>query len=336
MGLGDPLRATATPHAALHQAAEWFALLRSGEASEQQRAAWRTWLDARREHHEAWRQVEHISGRFEPLQTGPQAGPDRAAAVAALQSVRSQRSSRRHMLSSFAAIAGSGLLGWAAWREFEGERLFAAWGADHHTATGEIRETRLADGSRTTLNTASALDVDFRPDLRRVVLRAGEVLIQTATDAARPFVLDTAAGRLRADDTRFSVRERGDRACVSVYEGRVEVRSADTGFSRVIGAGQQVRFSPHKIGSPAAADPAREAWSRGVLLAQDIPLKALVAELARYRHGHLGVAPEIADLRVLGGFPLRDPDKALAMLAAALPIRVQRTLPWWVTLEARR
>ncbi len=58
-----------------------------------------------------------------------------------------------------------------------------------------------------------------------------------------------------------------------------------------------------------------------------------MAELARYRHGHLAVDPAVAGLPVMGTYPLDDTDRALAMLEAALPVRVRRRLPWWVTLE---
>jgi len=64
-------------------------------------------------------------------------------------------------------------------------------------------------------------------------------------------------------------------------------------------------------------------------------LGEVVKELRRYRNGYLGIAPEVAHLRVFGSFPLRDTDNTLSMLASALPIRIQRTLPWWVSIEAR-
>jgi len=94
-----------------------------------------------------------------------------------------------------------------------------------------------------------------------------------------------------------------------------------------------VRFSAHALEPVQPADAAREAWARGVLMAQDITLRELVGELRRYRHGHLGLAPEVADLRVFGNFPLTDTDDTLDMLAGALPVRIRRTLPWWVSIE---
>lgn len=121
---------------------------------------------------------------------------------------------------------------------------------------------------------------------------------------------------------------------VAVFGGAVEARPA-SGSILVLKAGQQTRFTAAALAAPEPADIAREAWSRGVLIARDVPLETLVRELGRYRVGHLGVAPEVAGLRVFGSFPLHDTDEALAMLSAALPVRVRRPLPWWVTLEAK-
>ncbi len=83
------------------------------------------------------------------------------------------------------------------------------------------------------------------------------------------------------------------------------------------------------------ADPAREAWSRGVILAEDLSLGDLVAELGRYHVGYTGVDPRITGLRVVGRYPANDLPRTLAMLERELPVRIQRTLPWWVTLEPK-
>ena len=69
------------------------------------------------------------------------------------------------------------------------------------------------------------------------------------------------------------------------------------------------------------------------LNAEGMPLAHLLQTLGRYRHGHLGWHPEVATLSVMGAFPLNDTDRALELLQAALPVRVQRLTPWWVTVE---
>ena len=202
-------------------------------------------------------------------------------------------------------------------------------------------------GTRVWLNTATAINQDYDSRERRLHLVTGEILIDTARDSQggvgsasgvgekpRPFFVDTPHGRLQALGTRFTVRLDGEQTFLAVYEGAVETHNKSS-HQTVLQTGQQVRFGLDALGEVQPADTAREAWSRGVLVAQDISLREVVAELRRYRNGHLGLAPEVAELRVFGNFPLADTDDALDMLAAALPVRVSRTLPWWASIEAR-
>ncbi|OZI32459.1 iron dicitrate transport regulator FecR [Bordetella genomosp. 10] len=315
----------------LEQAAEWFALLRSGRATDQERLQWQAWLDSAQEHCNAWRYVERISGRFEPVQ----ASPNRAAAAAGFGAANTRMARRRQVLLGLGALAGGGLAGWAAFRHTALPGMMMAWTADYRTGTGEVRDVALPDGTRVWLSTASAFNRDYSDSLRRLRLVAGEILIQTAADPGRPFVVDTPQGRLRALGTRFTVRLDGDATIVSVFQGAVEARTTDTGATRIVQAGQQTRFDRETVAGTESADPAREAWTRGVLIADNTPLADVLRELQRYRGGHLGVAPEVAHLPVVGSYPITDPDRALSMLEAILPIRVKRTLSWWVSVEPK-
>ena len=323
----------APSHEAMEQAASWFSLLQSGNATNADRARWQTWLASGAESQAAWAFVERVSLRFQPLQ----AVPAPRLAADALQAANQRLARRRTLLFGFAAMAGSGsLLGWAVWRQAGWVDPLLAHFADHHTGIGERRDLVLADGTQVWLASASAFDQDYRADLRRLRLRSGEILIQTAVDRERPFVVDTAHGRLRALGARFNVRlDEAGGTQLAVYEGAVEITLAHGGQSTVVAAGKQVRFTADRWEETTAADPAREAWSRGILLAQDMSLAQVVAELGRYRRGHIAVAPEVAGLTVLGSYPLDDLNGTLAMLQQALPIQVRQPLPWWTTIEAR-
>jgi len=326
----------ATRHAAvatpvLEQAAQWFALLRSGEATDADRARWQSWLTASPEHQAIWHKVERISGRLEPIATSP----ERLVAVNVFKTARVDTAQRRRFLLSLGAMAGSGWLGWTAWHHSPLPGLALAWMADHRTATGEIRQLVLADGTQVWLASASAFSEDYRSGLRRLQLVAGEILINTAKDTARDFVVDTPQGRLRALGTRFTVRLEANSSFVAVYEGAVEVQAGASGATTLVQAGQQTRFTEHAAEALAPADPAREAWANGILVTKDTPLGEVVAELRRYRRGHLAVAPAIAHLPVFGTYPINDPDRTLAMLETVMPIRVRRPLSWWVSIEPR-
>jgi transmembrane sensor len=314
----------------LQQAAQWYAVLRDGKARPQDQTAWQDWLHADHAHQTAWHYVENIGRGFAPLRGQPDA---RLAADALGQTTR-VRHSRRRLLTGTAAVAGSTLLGWWSWREALLPASVMALGADYRTGVGERREIALADGSRVWLNTASAIDVRIDANVRTVDLVEGEVFIATAKDASRPFFVQTKHGRMQALGTRFAVRRDADRSLLAVYEGAVELRVA--GGARVLQAGQQAGFGADGMLATEPADTAREAWTQGALIADNISLRQFADELRRHRRGHLGVADEVAELKVYGNFPIHDPDRVLRMLASVLPVRIEQTLPWWTSIEARR
>lgn len=316
--------------ATLEQAAEWFAVLRSGVVSDDERQRWHAWLNVSEENRLAWQRVEAISSGL----SLPKAAPE--AANAALGAAVLQRRRTLKMLSLFAV---TGLVGWSASRNSDLQMVLADLNAGHRSAVGQIRNLALADASQLWLNTNSSLDEEFDERIRRVKLRKGEVMVETNPDnhiPARPFIVYSAQGSLQALGTRFNVRQLDGKTRLSVFEGRVEVTPVDShSAAKIIETGEQAEFTRTEITSVEPADAAHLAWSRGVLLADNIPLGQFIEELARYRSGYLACDPTIAQLRVVGGFPLNQPDQALAMLEAALPVKVHETMSWWVTVRAR-
>ncbi|KAF1069104.1 MAG: Protein FecR [Pseudomonas citronellolis] len=314
-------------HTTLEQAADWFARLQAAPDDRQLHANWSQWLDSAASHRQAWQYIERVSQRFASLQ---EQGP---AAHQTLASLRAGKRSRRQLLGLFGSLGSLGVLGWLGWRGAWRNRLDTVL-ARYRSGTGDIREERLADGSHLWLNSDSALDVELGASERLLRLYAGEVLIESGHDP-RPLHLLTPAGRLTPLGTRFSVRLEGDATRLSVFDGAVRLECAHSGQRLTLSAGQAARFTADTAEAPQAAEVRREAWRRGLLLAEDMPLSQFVDELAGYRHGHLGLDPAIADLRVMGSFPLRDTDQALAQLQEVLPVRVVQRWPWWTTVEAR-
>lgn len=106
--------------------------------------------------------------------------------------------------------------GVAVWLLLSGAR-------EYQTAFGEQRSVLLDDGSRVTLNTASKIDVDLRKDRRLIHLVRGEALFDVAHDVRRPFDVQAGNTVLRAVGTQFNVELRPDDTTVTVVEGRVAV-----------------------------------------------------------------------------------------------------------------
>jgi len=330
--LPAPDDAALPPHGVMEQAAQWYALLVSGEASAADRMQWRAWLASHPHHRRAWTYVESVSQRvLAPLQDSP----DPRLLASKVHAAHARARSRRRVLATLGAAAGAGWLGWAGWSRMPFGDLVASWTADYRTGTGDIRAFTLEDGSRIWLNAASAASADMGAGLRRLTLAAGEMLVATRHGDPRPFVVDTPQGRMRALGTRFTVRREAAHTLLAVYEGAVEIRTAGSATVGVVPAGRQARFDGDRIAQATPADPAREAWSRGELIAWDLSLADIVQELGRYHSGHISLAPDVAQRRVFGTFPLRDVDGALAMLAQAASVRLRRPLPWWISIEAR-
>ncbi len=243
---------------------------------------------------------------------------------------------RRRSLKRWAWLFGASLAGGGFAARPGARRYLAALGADLRTNVGEIRQFALSDGTRAWLNTDSAVNLHYSDSLRLVELVAGEILIETAKDArqpARPFEVETPAGRMRALGTRFCVRLEGDRTRLDVFEGSVAVRPSLGGESRIVPAGQGIGFDAAGYGDMETAEPASIAWQRHELVALNMPLRVFLAELGRYVHGYLGCDDAVATLRLVGVYPLDDPDRIFQALENSLPVRVRRPLPWWVRVE---
>src|SRR5690606_32811936 len=62
------------------------------------------------------------------------------------------------------------------------------WLSDYSSKVGEQRVVQLDDQSTITLNTYSAIDVEYKDSVRLITLKKGEILVEVAKDASRPFI----------------------------------------------------------------------------------------------------------------------------------------------------
>lgn len=320
----NPVSSRPVSAAVLDAAIAWQLTLDGGGASPVEREEFAKWYASHEEHARAWRQLGMLDQRFS-VASGP-------ARVALLQSRESIRRRVRKIGSGAASVMLA--LGVAL---FAGERYLPIgyWLADQRTATGEQRTLRLTDGTLINLNTHSALDVRFDEKERRIVLQEGEILIETGHNDARPFIVETRDGHMRALGTRFLVKREDQGTRLSVLQSAVAARPQTLPDEQILKQGQQVMMRADGLGPMLAINPGADAWTRGMLVVDNARLEDLVAELDRYRPGHLGVAPEVANLRITGSFPLHDTDLALTALLPTLPVQIEKHTAWWVTVGAR-
>lgn len=315
-------------HQTLEQAAEWFALLRDGQASREHKIAWRNWLDARPEHKKAWHYVENISHSFETLQQTP----DPQSTADNLYRANQRLRQRRRLLSGLLSVAVIGFVGQLSWNRKWLPDSVMAINADYRTGVGQQRHITLADGSQLWLNTASAINVDYTTQQRRIELLHGEIYIQTAKDPGRSFIVDTSHGRLTALGTQFNVMNHSHDIELAVYEGAVAVQTLNNQQAE-LQAGERNRFNADQIQAKQHVITARQAWRQGLLVAEDMTLEDLISELNRYHYGYINITEEIAQLKVYGSFPLNHTERTLSMLTRVLPIQVRQIFPGWIKLE---
>lgn len=321
----DTQAVTVPSAAVLEQAARWYVRLSEHSQDAALDQALHDWLNAHPSHKVAWARMQKLQGY---LGTAPA-----ELAMPTLALVARRRTALR-LLGLVGAGAAVGTLSYrvAPWQ---------SWSAQHRTAVGETRQVPLADGSMLILNTDTAVDVVYDAGQRRLILRRGEILVQTtatlspAEKGQRPFSVTTPQGRVVALGTRFTVAVGEHHTQVAVYEHAVDIYplNRDGNAAVRLNTGQAARFDTDTSELQGAADPNRTAWTRGSLIAIDQPLGEFIATLSGYRRGRLVCDPAIAALRVSGAFRLADTDAVLENLTASLPVKIVYFTRFWVRVE---
>ena len=313
-------------------AVDWILRLESGHACPSARQVFKAWLAENPEHMAAWQRVAGLlKNPLADVQSVDRRSPGQLqAARKALLETTSPSRKKTLQGSVLLLLLGLGVAG-----VVDRVTPLAGFMADQHTGTGERKTIELADGSRLTLNARSAIDIEFSAGQRRVRLREGELQVDVAADAKRPFVVATAQGQVKALGTRFMVRQGTDESLASVQQHSVQLDTLG-GVQRRIETGQAVSFTTHQIDPQTLTSRSQADWLEGRVELHDEPLSALVDALRPYQTGMLRISPEAARVRVFGVFPLDNTAHTLSALAQTLPIKVTRYGPWLTVIDTRR
>ncbi|BET66990.1 FecR family protein [Opitutales bacterium ASA1] len=333
-------------------AAAWLAQRDAGFSSAQRRE-FEAWLEAERRNREAFARLERTWNTLQRLKEFRReaiASPARTVGDAERRPLR-----RLHPLPAMAATAAMAMLVWwfVSGREEVGATLVA-------TASGEIEQVTLPDGSIADVNADSQLRVDYSPASRDVHLLRGEAHFSVVKDRARPFRVFAAGVSVRAVGTAFNVRIERDDVSVLVTEGRVEVEEETPPWTAVEEVAHE---TPRRVSVPVleagdrftvrrpkdtSAAPAvvverleqaaiREAlaWQESRFAFLDMPLGDLVARFnAENRVQVELVDPELAALPVGGSFRASNLEGFLRLLASDGEIVVDASDPDRIRLRA--
>lgn len=322
------------------QATEWHTLMNSGVVDDELKAQFELWLHADRSHKAAyyeieqlWRDLDFVSiaagvdtalepkagwwaqaaGRYKGLRPWPVLAPLGGALAAA----------------GFALLFVSNLE--------TPQELDVPAEPEYQTATAELEEVLLADGTLVTLGAKSQMNVSFSSEARQVELLSGEAFFEVAKDETRPFFVSVDDTLVRVVGTKFDVKRETDRVHVSVLEGQVavlkggevtpiliEAEANDLG-AKLLTAGQKIVSTDEaplpKIETIERATPG--AWRDGRLAYEDASLSEIISDVNRYSERPIRLAEaSIGELRFTMGFRVSEIEDWLEVLEASQPVDV--------------
>jgi len=285
------------------------------------------WCQQQPAHALAW---QRLGGLQQELDDYTCSLPQRELGIPILQRAGTDLQRRRALKLLVAAVAVGGPASWLVARH-------PAITADYRVATGERRRIILNDSTELLLNTGSALNVRFSASQRLLLLRGGELQVSTSADPdtlrASPLRVQGRYGWCESSGGQFVLREQADRTELLVQQGNVRV-SIPGSPPLLAQAGERYGLRQQRITpiSDQTIDPG--AWTRGMLVVNNIRLDAFIEELARYRGGLIGCDPSVADLRLSGVFQLAQQQALLEQLKRTLPVDIVSRSRFWVRVVA--
>ncbi|MET0612258.1 MAG: FecR family protein [Pseudomonas caspiana] len=327
-GVSAPARSREPSPQVVKQAIQWSMRLNSGGHNPQLREQCEQWRFAHADHECAWQRIQALNGelnsRFQNL-------PAPGAAIEALEN-SAQRLSRRQTLKLLSGLVVAGSSAWLSREAVPWQQ----WNADFATSVGQRERFQLSDGSSLQLNTDSAVDQNFNAERRLITLNRGEILVGCGADVQspthRPLLVQSRHGLFEGINGRFVVRQYPDQTRISVLEGQSIIRSP-AASPITVSAGQHYLVSSREAVQLPTLDMDAGAWSEGLIVTRNMRLRDFLTEIGAYRHGHLGCADDIADLRLSGVFRLENTDKLLTVITQTLPVELRYRTRWWVTLQ---
>jgi len=310
----------------MQEAADWLVKQQEKPLTPAEQAQLEHWQQSSENNRFAWQRAQRFINQVDTL--------PKDIAYAVLN--RPDDKERRLNIGKLALLLATGPIAWGAYKTVENQH----WRADYRTAKGQMKQVTLPDGTKVTLNTATAFDAFFDGKERLLALREGEIQLEVVNVKSldfKPFIVSTQEAFLSPLEANFTVRQYRHTTRLGVLEGRVEAmpKFAEHKEKNIILAGHQAELSEHSIISYENLSTDTISWLDNMLAVHNMPLHQFIQEVSRYHQGLLRVSPKIANIEVSGAFPIADVNIILNMLSNTYPIDIKHHLGnYWITLEA--
>ncbi|RLQ22164.1 DUF4880 domain-containing protein [Seongchinamella sediminis] len=294
----------------------WVARLRSDEVSADDRHAFALWLGEHRSHRAA---MDEALDLWDDLGVVRHLQPETFPATKAANSAR-------WLPAALVSAAACLVLAVFLWPQLQPEPV----STQYSSAVGERLDVTLPDGSLARLNTNSQISVSYSDDERLIELQKGEAWFRVEPNKDKPFHVDAGEARVTAVGTAFNVYRRGESTEIAVTEGVVRVTERQTAPGREP-ASKLLRINERLLSQRqgwevSTADDLEQAlaWRQGQLVAREMPLPQLVAQLQRYSDTRIFISdPALLNRTVSGVFELDNPETSLEALAISMGLEIR-------------
>ena len=298
-------------------AAHWCMRLHAADCTDDERRAFEHWHEAHPLHAfeyeamlEIWDVAEHLP-RPEPAVVAP--------------TRQASRSWRQYAVAAGVCALALPLAAYTGWN--------LGWlpnSYQHFTATDNVRQVTLSDGSQLELNLNTDLTFSNYKDERRVTLKKGEAFFTVSHDTSHPFVVSAGEGKIRVTGTRFNVWKYEDQVRVNLIEGSVLVtsNSALPGDGLRLGPAMQARYKQGdympQISQTYPGDTSL-AWRSGKLVLDNLALNDALPLINRYLDKPLMLADSsTGSIRVGGIYNIKELHNLANTLPRVLPVYLTR------------
>jgi len=217
--------------------------LRLSEDDLESCAEFEAWLTAASANAAAWARVQRAWGLSAEFATGPELMAARRDALHRARRAGKRRWRGRQPLWLVGALAAAAAALYFASAVFfsEGEQQRF----HYQTGLAQRQTVTLPDGTRVTMDAATALEVRYTRAVRSVHLLKGQARFQVAHNAARPFTVRAGSETVLDVGTDFNVNLIGPRVEVALIKGRITVANGRTDAAPLgLLPGQELIASP--------------------------------------------------------------------------------------------
>lgn len=328
-------------HQLVEEAALWIVQLSSDDESTRENAQlkFNQWKQNSQQHQKIAADIEQCIRSIQKVsQTAPHKKLVKSALKAGLGSAKTYKHIRAGsaFAIAFVIISGGSL--------YLSDTSIAYLSADIQSDSAQWTAQTLQDGTRLILRGKSAVNIDFQAKQRVVELVKGQIYVDVAKDAKRPFLVKTKHGQIQALGTVFSVNYDPVATELKMLHSRVRVEATTTnGYSTqqvIVNAGQAVSMNQNGVQSLPALNIYNEQqkWNKHQLMVENLPLDQVLRELDQnYKGKILFSAEALHTIQVNAVLPLDQTQDALKLLATVFPnLKVYQVTPYLIVITLKK